>query len=156
MTMNKDKWLAAIIAGGVMGMPSAIPALGNCCILPAAVLAGLGAVFFYTRRTTDPIQSTDGLALGAAAGVVGGILCAIESFIFKSGFDRLGTYDLQGFELTAQAQLIQFVGSILWASLWLFAFLVPAVVGGLIGAQLFRKPAPNNPPPPSPQPQSHQ
>lgn len=51
MTMNKDKWLAAIIAGLVMGIPSAIPALGNCCILPAAVLAGLGAVFFYTRRT---------------------------------------------------------------------------------------------------------
>jgi len=154
--MNKDKWIAAIIAGIVMGIPSAIPALGNCCLLPAAVLAGLGAVFFYTRRTNDPIQSVDGMVLGAIAGVIGGILCAIESFISKSGFDRLGSYDLMpGMRVSAQAQLIQFIGSLFWASLWLLAFLVPAIIGGLIGAQLFRKPPVSNAPPSS-QPPSHQ
>lgn len=156
MTMNNDKWIAAIIAGVVMGIPSAAPAFGNCCILPAAVLAGLGAVFFYTRRTTDPIQSIDGVTLGAATGIVGGLLCAAESFITKSGFDRLGRYDLlPGMRLTAEAQAVQFIGSVFWSSFWLLTFLVPAIIGGLIGAQLFRKP-PVNTTPQSPQPPHQQ
>lgn len=151
MTMNKDKWLAAIIAGIAMGIPSALPFFGNCCILPAAVLAGLIAVFFYTRRTEDPIQSIDGVTLGAIAGLVGGLLCALESFIFKSGIDRLNAYDLQGLKLNAQGHLMQLIGSAFWSSLWLFAFLVPAVFGGIIGAQFFRKPATNNTSPQPPQ-----
>lgn len=154
VTMNNDKWLAAIIAGVVMGIPSALPALGNCCILPAAVLAGLAAVFFYTRRTTDPVQTIDGVTLGAIAGVAGGILCAVESFFFKSGVDRLSMYDMPEYRLTAQAQFIQFVASNFWAFLWLLAFLVPAIVGGLIGAQLFRKPPASTTP--QPQPPHHQ
>lgn len=152
MTMNRDKWIAAAIAGFVMGIPSAIPAFGNCCILPAAVLAGLGAVFFYTRRTTDSIQSIDGVELGAMAGIIGGVLCGVESFFTKTIMDRLSTYDLPPWmHQTAEAQAIQFFVSILWAFLWLLAFLVPAIVGGLVGAQLFRKPPVNTTPqsPPS-------
>lgn len=156
MIINRDKWIAAAIAGFVMGIPSAIPAFGNCCILPAAVLAGLGAVFFYTRRTTDSIQSIDGVELGAMAGIVGGVLCGIESFFTKSSLDRLNTYDLPPWmHQTAEAQAIQFIGSIFWAVLWLLTFLVPAIIGGLVGAQLFRKP-PVNTTPQSPQPPHHQ
>jgi len=142
MTMNNDKWIAAIIAGVVMGIPSALPALGNCCILPAAVLAGLGAVFFYTRRSTDAIQSTDGLVLGAAAGVIGGLLCATESFLFTSGTNRLARYDLP-FKTTALYELYSVLGALMMGTIWLFVFLIPSIGGGLVGAQLFRKPAPN-------------
>lgn len=49
MTMDKDKCIAATIAGAVMGITSDLPALGNRCVLPTAVLAGLGAESLLIR-----------------------------------------------------------------------------------------------------------
>jgi hypothetical protein len=154
MTMNRDKWLAAIIAGVVMGIPSALPLFGNCCILPAAFLAGLIAVFFYTRRSTDPMQSVDGVVLGAVAGLIGGLLCAAESFLFTSGTNQLGRYDLP-FKPTASYELYSVLSALMMGAIWLCVFLVPSIVGGLVGAQFFRKPTSNSTPP-SPQPPQNQ
>lgn len=154
MTMNKDKWLAAIIAGVVMGIPSALPFFGSCCILPAAFLAGLIAMFFYTRRSTDPMQSVDGVVLGAVAGMIGGLLCAAESFLFTSGANQLARYDMP-FRVSASYGLYSVLSALMMGTIWLVVFLIPSIIGGLVGVQFFRKPAASNTPS-SPQPPQYQ
>ncbi len=76
--------LPALYGGIIMGVISAVPGLSllNCFCCAGIMLGGFLAVFFYKKDLTPgmpPLMSSDGLKLGALAGVFGAIVSVILS-----------------------------------------------------------------------------
>jgi hypothetical protein len=71
-----SKMVPALIGGAVMGLIGATPFLNmiNCLCCAGVMLGGFLAVMFYKDQITPemaPLQASDGVALGALAGVFG-------------------------------------------------------------------------------------
>lgn len=146
-----NKMKAALIGGGVVGLLSIIPLVGNCCFL-WALLGGVLAVFIYLKGVPGPLSPGDGAKLGLRAGVVGAIIylvIALPLWLISGG--------------AAMSQAVQdsgasgAVGSGMLAGLGIFMVVIVAAVivgltavGGLLGAAILGKGAGAPPPPPPP------
>lgn len=82
--------MASLYGGIIMGVISAVPGLNliNCLCCAGVMLGGAAAVFFYKKELMPdmkPLESVDGMKLGALAGVFGGVIGSILTIIvFKT------------------------------------------------------------------------
>jgi len=87
MNDTPGKLMPALYGGIIMGVISGIPFLNfvNCLCCAGVMFGGFMAVFFYKKdlKATDPpLTNSDGLQLGALAGVFGAIVGIILTLIF--------------------------------------------------------------------------
>jgi len=92
---NKPSILMPALYGGIiMAVISAVPGLNllNCLCCAGIMLGGFMAVFFYKKDLTaqTPLESSDGLKLGALAGVFGAIIGSILSAALMAVTGNLG------------------------------------------------------------------
>lgn len=158
-----SKMTPALIGGAVMGLISATPFLNlvNCLCCAGIILGGFLAVFFYKDQLTPdmpPLQASDGLALGALAGVFGFIIATVLSIFIFAVFGPIAaeaTIDLMlrliemgGIDLppevyeemresTQESPLNPF-----GLFLSLLTSVIFGIVGGLIGAAVYKPKGP--------------
>ncbi len=158
-----SKMVPALIGGAVMGLISATPFLNliNCLCCAGIILGGFLAVFFYKDQLTPnmpPLQASDGLALGALAGVFGFIIATLLSALIYVVFGPIAT------EATMNL-IIQFIESIgmdlppeaydemmegarespinaFGLLMSLITSVVFGIIGGLIGAAVYKPKGP--------------
>ena len=173
MPERPRKLLPALYGGIIMAVISAVPVLNllNCLCCAGIMLGGLMSVFFYKNDlspTTTPLSSTDGLQLGALAGVFGAIAGTLLQAIMLAAFGNIGGETamqiLRGFADQIPPDVLDqiekgmeqsggFTGlSILW-TFFTSIILYPlfGLLGGLIGYSVFKqKPEVMNVQPPPP------
>jgi len=137
-----------------MGVVSAIPFI-NCLCCLWAVAGAIFSFYLLNQKTTFPLKSSDGLLVGALAGICGGLINALlgiplspvyirigQRYInsvsrfmkeLPPGWEELLQTNYQGFDLPSVLL------SLLFSSLF-FAFF--GAIGGLIGYSLFKKEPP--------------
>jgi len=84
MLEKPSKFRSAAMAGGAMGVISAMPGLSliNCCCCAGVIGGGILAVYLYKqeyREGMPPLEASDGLVLGILAGLVGAFTATILS-----------------------------------------------------------------------------
>ncbi len=168
--------LPALYGGIIMGVISAVPGLSllNCFCCAGIMLGGFLAVFFYKKDLTPgmpPLASSDGLKLGALAGVFGAVVSIIlsklvammlggtEEKMVKDLIESMGLADqlppgtMDQIEQGMGAGMSFFQAVILFVIEPLFG-----LIGGLIGYSVFKEkqvvPAAPPPPPPAAPPQA--
>jgi hypothetical protein len=87
--------MPALYGGVIMALISAIPGLNliNCLCCAGVMLGGFMAVFFYKKELMpdmSPLTSSDGMQLGALAGVFGGIIGSILTIIIMKAVGNIG------------------------------------------------------------------
>jgi hypothetical protein len=172
MSEKPNKLSPALYGGIVMGVISGVPFLNllNCFCCAGILLGGFLAVFFYTRDLTPespPLSSSDGLQLGAYAGLFGAVIGTTLSAVFllavgnmsaefiaallremsdifpEETLEQLDQAFEQSRELTPLAVVWQFMYSIIIDPLF-------GLLGGLIGYSVYKpKPVTVNLQPPS-------
>lgn len=168
--------LPALYGGIVMGVISAVPGLSllNCFCCAGIMLGGFLAVFFYKKDLTadmPSLMSSDGVKLGALAGVFGAIVSIILSKLVTmmlGGADEKMLKDLiesMGLENQLPPGTMEQIEEGLGAGMGFFQIVVTFVIdplfgliGGLIGYSVFKekKIVPAGPPPPPVQPPASQ
>jgi hypothetical protein len=158
MPQKPDKFLPALYGGIIMGLLSATPFLSfvNCLCCAGILFGGFMSVFFYKKALTaemDALTSSDGMGLGALAGLFGAVVSTILAGLFFLMFGNVvneailemmrsrGFLDQMPPEARAQIEqgLIEQGFSIIGV---VFSFiLLPlfGLLGGLIGYAVFRK-----------------
>jgi hypothetical protein len=156
MGLNQRSLLMSVIIAGVaIGLLSRIPVIACVnCLLMAWVWGGaIGAVALYRRYEHQPyLTISQGVLIGAAAGIVGAIIGGIVSLLFSGAnaalMQTLSTYagengvSIPDFAFSAGFSIIGiFISIILYA--------IVGAIGGLIATGLIWKiPAAVPPPPP--------
>ncbi len=87
--------MPALYGGIIMAVISAVPGLNliNCLCCAGVMLGGFMAVFFYKKELTPEmpaLTSSDGIQLGALAGVFGGIIGGLLSIIIMQVAGNVG------------------------------------------------------------------
>jgi hypothetical protein len=87
--------MPAFYGGIIMAVISAVPGLNllNCLCCAGVLVGGFMAVFFYKKELMPdmpPMTSSDGLQLGALAGVFGGVLGSLASIIIMQLAGNIG------------------------------------------------------------------
>jgi len=153
-TKQPEYFVPALIGGALMGVVSAIPFI-NCLCCLWAVAGAIFSFYLLNQKTTFPLKSSDGLLVGALAGICGGLINALlgiplspvyirigQRYInsvsrfmkeLPPGWEELLQTNYQGFDLPSVLL------SLLFSSLF-FAFF--GAIGGLIGYSLFKKEPP--------------
>ena len=168
MPEKPSKLLPALYGGIIIGVIGAIPFVNfiNCLCCAGVLFGGYMAVFFYRKDLPPalPLESSDGLALGALAGLFGAIIgllltglvyLAVGNIAGKAMIDMLmSVYDKAGIldqmppeaidqmEMSAHQSplnVMSIVGSLIVDPLF-------GLLGGLIGYQI-HKPKAGTPPP---------
>jgi len=158
-----SKMMPALIGGAVMGLISATPFLNlvNCLCCAGVILGGFLAVFFYKDQLTPdmpPLQASDGLALGALAGVFGFIIATFLSLLIYAVFGPIAAeatmnlliqvLESTGIELPPEVydEMMESTQESPIQPLGLFISLITSVifgiVGGLIGAAIYKPKGP--------------
>ena len=154
MNTTTSKLQPALIGGLVAGVLSALPFIGafNACCCLWIVTGGVTAAYLLQERQSGSIQVGDGALVGLMAGVIGAFVYLILSIpitllmapVMSTLTDRLvneGNFPPEVREMltsgigTAAGIIIAFFG-------FLAAGLVFSTLGGILGAVIFRKPAP--------------
>ncbi|HOT68429.1 MAG TPA: hypothetical protein PLW30_01995 [Candidatus Saccharicenans sp.] len=146
-----EYFVPALIGGALMGAVSAIPFI-NCLCCLWAVAGAMFSFYLLNQKTSFPLKLSDGLLVGALAGVCGGLINAlleiplspiniriVQRYInsvsrfmkeLPPGWEELLQINYQGLDLPSVLL------SLLFSSLF-FAFF--GAIGGLIGYSLFKK-----------------
>jgi len=153
----------ALIGGLVMGVLSALPiiSLGNACCCLWVMSGGAVAAYLLQQQTAAPLTAGDGALVGLLAGLCGALVEVIVSIpitIMVGPMERAlleRAVDMAGSMPPEMRDMFERVrgggmarGAFFFASralalvLWLFVGAVFSTLGGLIGAAIFRKPAP--------------
>ncbi len=154
---------AAVLAGVGIGILSGLPLIQcvNCLLLAWVWGGAIAAVALYRRYEGHPnLTTTQGLVIGAAAGIVGAIIGGIMALLF-SGVNAAVAQVLNSYASQTGATLPGFIVgagfSIVGAILNIVIYAVVGAIGGLIAAGLIWKapaavppPPPYNPPPQGP------
>jgi hypothetical protein len=87
--------LPALYGGIIMAVISAVPGLNlvNCFCCAGVLFGGFMAVFFYKKELMPdmpPMTSSDGVQLGALAGVFGGIIGSLLSVVIMQLAGNVG------------------------------------------------------------------
>lgn len=146
-----DRTKAAVIGGVIAGILSGIPIIGGCCFL-WALGGGFLAVFMYLKNAPGGMMMGDGAKLGATAGVIGAVICAIIRIpLTLLGVGMAAMNDnARSAGLGAGFAAATGVMGIVLTVVVVVAF---AVLGGVIGVAVLGKNRPggmNTPPPPPP------
>jgi hypothetical protein len=154
-----SKTQPAFWGGLFIGVLSALPfvsALNACCCI-WVIAGGVLTAYLLQDRSSLPIKAGDGAIAGLLAGAIGAIVAAflggILSLMMRAGgaesLDQLaGRGDIppevaRVFEQLKQLpQIVWIVGPVI---VYLLVFPIFAMIGGLLGAAIFKKSAP--PPP---------
>ncbi len=160
MPEKPGKLMPALYGGVIMGVISGIPILSlvNCFCCAGIMLGGFMAVFFYKKdlnESSPPLSSSDGLGLGALAGVAGAIVTVILTALFHFVFGMAmggGMQRLQDMGLGNQIppetmKMIQGLTSnrgIIGITFVFHVIIDPlfGLIGGLIGYAVFKSKAP--------------
>ena len=157
---------AILIGGSFNGVLSALPIieLGNCCCL---WVTGGGSItaWLLQREQAESLELGEGALAGLLAGVVGAVVFAVVSVPVQMVMGSLGMFEVGALDVPPEVQeLVEALSSSV-ALRVLIGFVTMLIVsamfstlGGLLGAYLFRKPAPPAapggteivPPPPPP------
>lgn len=157
----------ALLGGVTIGVLSALPIvnLANACCCAWIVFGGGLAAWLLQQQRPDPIAAGDGAVAGLAAGVVGAVVWLALEIPLRLALAPLhaGLVDAALRNAGDLPPAVQYwlesmkSGALVGAGL-AFGFLVMlvvgsvfAMIGGVIGALLFRKPAA---PPAAPEPPS--
>ncbi len=154
-----EKTKAAVVAGVALGVLAILTALASsavggagCCSCLWPIGAGVLAVYLYAKKSTGPLQISDGAMLGLIAGVVGGLIYlvigiplayVVSRAALETQIDQLRE---RGIEMPVTGFLLFFLTGILS----LVVYVILAAIGGLIGAAIFGKNRPGATPPPPP------
>ena len=149
----------AFWGGLFIGVLSALPLvkLGNGCCCLWVVAGGVLAAWLAQANQPQPLRAADGALLGLMAGVIGALIAAPISLVFADFersmmmrfLERAGAEAefppefremIENSSASALGQLIGFLAN-------LVLFSVFGLLGGLLGAAMFKK---NVPPPPPP------
>ncbi len=175
MPEKPSKLMPALYGGIIMGVISGIPFLNfvNCLCCAGVLFGGFMAVFFYKKdlRPEDPLlTSSDGVQLGALAGVFGGIVGSLLTALLfytignvagqamykgiMSLYDSLGILDKMPPEAVEQMEqgIMEKGLSAVQLFLGLVIDVIFGLLGGLIGYAVFKPKAGIVPPTPPVQP----
>jgi hypothetical protein len=156
----------AVLAGLAMGVLSALPIVNllNYCCCGWVVFGGALAAYLMQQNHADPIEIGDGALVGLLAGVIGAVVATVLSiplaFIFgispaqifqqalesaqdmppevRSVLEYMSSGAATGILLAVSSVLMLIVGSVF------------GLIGGIVGALLFRRNVPPAAPPPPP------
>ena len=151
MTSKNTSALVGGIAGGLLATVLVLPqitALETVACL-GYVGCGLLAVWHYTKENTLTIKAGQGVGLGALAGVYGGLIASSLSWFFRAmgvlpgaeeaiqQLEEAGALDSGGGDFAVW--LIEFSMGIGGVLLAVAMGAVLALIGGAIGAAVFKK-----------------
>lgn len=162
------KLVPALVGGGVMAILSTVPfiSLGNCLCCLWILAGGALAAYMYSRELPGDISITggDGAVAGLLAGIFGALFASILGYLFMSMGDvevlnRVFENVLRDRsdlspevdELMRSLRSGESLSPIYMLVGLFFSLIINAVfgtLGGLIGAAMFKKKAPVNPPGP--------
>jgi len=168
MPEKPSKLMPALYGGIIMGAISGIPFLNlvNCLCCAGVILGGFMAVFFYNKDLKPgdpPLTNSDGLQLGALAGVFGAIVGLVVMVVIHfalgaatneatSGmitalYDKLGILDKMPPEAIEQMQ--ESMRSTALSPLMIIpAFFIDplfGLIGGVIGYAVYKPKGPAGP-----------
>lgn len=156
--MDKDRLQPALLGGLLTGVLSALPVVsaGNCCCCLWFIAGGVLAAYLRQQNLPYQIAASEGAIVGLIAGVIGGVVATILTIpiemmmgpLQQQMIDRMmsGNPDMppearemmERFTMGGAAKVVQFGFN-------LVAGIVFGLLGGLLGASIFKK---NTPPPP--------
>ena len=165
--MGPSKLQPALLAGVAIGVLTALPVVNvvNLCCCAWVLFGGALAAYLMQQNHPAPVSAGDGAVVGLMAGAIGAIVGSLISIPIAMALGPMqaqivervleGARDLPP---EAREVLDQMRGGLLGGAVAGAAFLVTALIsvcvysifgliGGLIGAAMFRK---NTPPPPPP------
>lgn len=165
--MNPAKLQPALFGGVAIGVLSALPVVNfvNLCCCAWVVMGGALATYLMQQNYPGPVNAGDGAIVGLLAGVFGAIIGSILSVpvamamgpfqaemmqrVLESAQDmppeaREIFEQLGGGAATGAALGVGFLITLVFS---LFLYSVFGLLGGLLGALVFRKDAPPPPPP---------
>lgn len=166
MPEKPKKLLPALYGGVIMAVISAVPFLNlvNCLCCAGIMFGGFMAVFFYKNDLGEgmpPLENSDGLALGALAGLFGAVIGTILSAgIFAIVGNVAGQAvvnmmegmlgDQMPPEALDQMRTSMEDGGFSFMNLVIALIIDPlfGLLGGLIGFQVFKSKTVTMPPPP--------
>lgn len=164
MQPSPPKLQPAILGGTFMGVLSALPfvSYANACCCLWVVVGGVLAAWLLQQNTRFQITTSDGAVVGLLAGVLGALIGVVITMLMAPFQRQLDLYILgrlteamgdvppvieQAIEQRRSQPAVTVLSAI--ASLMFSLILYPifAMLGGLLGAVLFKKGEPPSPPP---------
>lgn len=152
--------MPALYGGVIMAVISAIPFVNiiNCFCCAGILLGGFLAVFFYQKDLTSqmpPLANSDGLKLGALAGVFGAVIGTILGALVMLAFGNVGSQVildiLRGFEDSMPPGTLEQIeqsmeqSAAMGATSIIISFLTSIIIyplfgllGGLIGYSVYK------------------
>lgn len=165
--MQPAKLQPALLSGVAIGVLTTLPVVNfvNACCCAWVIGGGILAVYLMQQNSPMPVTSGDGAVVGLMAGAFGALIGSVLSIPIHLAmgplqidiFDRmLANQDLPQEWRPLLEQLregaaggavmgVAFVFSLLTS---LFFYSIFGLLGGLLGAMMFRKELPPPPPPP--------
>jgi hypothetical protein len=161
--MAPSKGQPALLGGAFIGILSALPIVsaGNLCCCLWVVAGGMVAAYLMQQNHHEPISLADGAGGGFLAGLAGAVVYLVASIpvnlalgpFQRRMMDRMMSRagDVPPEMRTMIEQMGAGAGALIVGFVaMLFAGMVFATVGGVVGALIFRPNAPPPPPPPPP------
>ena len=145
-----------------MGVLSALPiiSVGNACCCLWVISGGIVAAYLYQQNTTTPMTPADGALVGLLAGLIGALVQVVvkipidilvapmEQAMVQRVLD-MGTLPPEVHDMLDRygrgprgGAAFFILGRIVGLMFWVFVGGIFSTLGGLIGALLFKKPAP--------------
>jgi hypothetical protein len=160
--MSPPKLFPALLGGTFIGVLSALPIVNvaNCCCL-WLLAGGVVAAYVMQQNHPAPIRAVDGALVGLLAGVIGAFVYLLVSLPISIVMAPIvetmrGRMLQEAQDMPAEVrEAVERFGSgsasvAVGFVMYLFLGMVFSPLGGLLGAALFRKPAPPQAPPPVP------
>ncbi|MBI2835353.1 MAG: hypothetical protein HYX76_13095 [Acidobacteria bacterium] len=157
--MTPNKLQPALLGGAFIGILSALPFIsaGNVCCCLWIVSGGLLAAYVMQQNHPEPVAPADGAIVGLLSGVFGAIVYAFVSIPFNLILGPMQRRMIERFLENAQdvptglRDAVESMGSgaiglMIGFFFMMFAGIIFATLGGLLGAVIFRKKLPPAPP----------
>jgi hypothetical protein len=161
-TIKPNYGQPALIGGLVMGWLSALPLIsaGNVCCCLWVITGGVVAAYVFQQNTQTPITPGDGALVGLLAGLLGALIQVVLSIpisllvgpMERAMLERVAEMTgsmppdmrefLDRYGREGQSFAWRAIASIVALMFWLFVGAVFSTIGGLLGAAIFRRPAP--------------
>jgi hypothetical protein len=138
--------LSSLIAGVVIGLFGGLPviSLANCVLCIWVWLGAVFAVWLYRKfeGSQPKVTSSQGMLIGLVSGLIGAVVVWLLSLLTRDAASQLiGNFATQA-GINLPAGLIGGGLTIIGLFIDLVLYGIFGVVGGLIGASIFKGPAP--------------
>jgi hypothetical protein len=166
--MTPAKLQPALLAGVAIGVLSALPVvnLANLCCCAWVICGGALAAYLLQQNHPAPIDAGDGALVGLLAGAFGGIATAVfqipiamvlgpfQAQLMEGMMERARDIPPEWRTLLEEMRTGAAIGimTIVSAIMMVVVGSIFGLIGGVIGALMFRTNVPPPPPPPLPPP----